>query len=117
MKLRLLVSLIATSTCASDSLAPSADTPSSQAGKNAPIGENCENPSTKWDIEACPIRKNTEKYQPLCMPAKVFPNNATSYSELSNVKGIIIMYHGFSACPDATKSAAALLQSVSLHLI
>jgi hypothetical protein len=40
----------------------------------------------------------------------MFPGGATSIDKATGVKGVIIMYHGYSACPDSTlQSATALI--------
>jgi hypothetical protein len=70
-----------------------------------PIAENCDAPSTLWDKHYCEVIKNTAKYQPTCAPFRTFPGNATTYEELTEVKGFVMMYHGFTACPNHNAKA------------
>ncbi|KAI8905475.1 hypothetical protein EDD86DRAFT_257469 [Gorgonomyces haynaldii] len=61
---------------------------------------DCTAPQTLWDKHACQIVQ--PKYQPNCAPIAMKPQNGT-------IKGAIVLYHGFSACPDAMKETAQLL--------
>ena len=65
-----------------------------------PNGENCAQPKTLWEQEACRIA-NDPKYQPKCMPRKQIPKGP--------IKGIIIGYHGYTACPDAFDGVMEML--------
>jgi hypothetical protein len=65
-----------------------------------PIAENCNAPTTLWDKHYCEIVKDTAKYQSVCTPFRRFPGTATTYEGLRNVKGVVLMYHGYTACPN-----------------
>lgn len=66
--------------------------------------ENCTLPSTKWEsLHYCAIESQPQKYQKLCMPKRLYP---TLVSNNSKVKGVVTMYHGFTACPDAFNEIA-----------
>ncbi|KAJ3312983.1 hypothetical protein HDV04_002465 [Boothiomyces sp. JEL0838] len=75
------------------------------------VGENCQAPSTLWEQHMCQVATNPTKYQALCTPKRQFPGSATSYDSLpaGSVNGVVVMYHGFTACPDAFNEMAATL--------
>ncbi|KAJ3332097.1 hypothetical protein HDU76_001304 [Blyttiomyces sp. JEL0837] len=62
-------------------------------------------PSTQWEKHVCSA---FGKVQTGCMPQRRFPYGAKNST---NVKGAVILYHGFSACPDAMEFLAADFQS------
>jgi hypothetical protein len=65
------------------------------------IGENCAAPITRWDKAYCEIASQPEKFQTGCYPQRAFPSNANNYGNVANVKGFLVLYHGYTACPDA----------------
>jgi hypothetical protein len=65
------------------------------------IGEDCQNSLSRWDKAYCEIINQPQKYQEKCTSQRRFPVNGTNYENLRDVKGLIVMYHGFTACPDA----------------
>ncbi|KAJ3319479.1 hypothetical protein HDV06_006289 [Boothiomyces sp. JEL0866] len=75
------------------------------------VGENCQAPSTLWEKHMCEVAANPTKFQALCVPKRQFPGSATSYVSLAtgSVNGVVVMYHGFTACPDAYNEVAATL--------
>jgi hypothetical protein len=65
--------------------------------------ENCSSPKTKWETEHfCPIATHPEKYQRLCTPKRLYPKT-------SKINGVVTMYHGFTACPDAFNEIANVM--------
>lgn len=74
--------------------------------------ENCTSPSSKWEnLQFCPIATQPQKYQKLCLPKRLYPTSANLSGGRMLVKGVITMYHGFTACPDAFKEIADLMVS------
>lgn len=65
------------------------------------IGENCDAPSTLWDKHTCAVIKDTLKYQRLCIPQRSFPGDVITHAANDQLKGVIILYHGYTACPDS----------------
>jgi hypothetical protein len=77
------------------------------------LGEDCTAPSSLWDKHSCGISGDKVKFQTLCQPQRIFPGGANSYANLKpgSVNGIIVLYHGYTACPDSVGAVAAKLQS------
>ncbi|KAJ3327957.1 hypothetical protein HDU76_010837 [Blyttiomyces sp. JEL0837] len=71
---------------------------------------NCANPTTKWQVHYCTAQAN--QVQQGCMPQRRFANNPSS----SLIKGIVLLFHGFTACPDAMEFLAANLQAQGYHV-
>lgn len=80
------------------------------------LGEQCKNPLSLWDKAACSVIDNY-KYQPLCKPIRLFPGTAKTHEETKNVKGAIIMYHGYTACPDAFVAVAEAMRAIGFLVV
>jgi hypothetical protein len=65
------------------------------------IGERCATANSLWDQAYCAVLSQPAKFQANCYPQRNFPDGANAYSTIKDAKGVIILYHGFSACPDA----------------
>ncbi len=74
------------------------------------VSQNCQSPATLWDTHSCEITANKAKFQSKCAPIKVIPTN-------QQVKGLIVMYHGYTACPDSMQPVADLLSSKGFAVV
>jgi pimeloyl-ACP methyl ester carboxylesterase len=72
---------------------------------------NCDSLATEWDRHYCSILNQPDKYQRNCVPYRLLPGNATDLQFVRNAKGAVILYHGYSACPDAMRVLAVEMQS------
>jgi alpha-beta hydrolase superfamily lysophospholipase len=68
-------------------------------------GENCQNPTSVWDKHTCLIIADVDKYQRKCIPTRVLPPPGVP------VKGLIVLAHGWTGCPDAYDQISAELSS------
>lgn len=64
----------------------------------------CSHPATKWEKHLCSIVSNDQKYQKKCIPEKKSPQSGL-------IKGLVLMFHGWTACPDAFEPIASELSS------
>ncbi|KAJ3275944.1 hypothetical protein HDV01_006811 [Terramyces sp. JEL0728] len=84
------------------------------------VGENCQAPASLWEEHMCSVATNPAKFQPLCVPQRHFPSSAASYGSLApkSVNGVVLLYHGFTACPDSfAEIATALNQAGYITII
>lgn len=101
--------------------------------------ENCSAQTSLWEsLHYCAIATQPQKYQELCMPMRLYPSttdgvgttqvgtnnpnetthqNQTTTSRIKKVKGVITMYHGFTACPDAFKEIAQEMVNLGFVVI
>ena len=68
-------------------------------GKPSPFDANisCDNPVTLYDAHFCRVFENPEKFQKQCVPTRYLPPSDMP------IKGLVINYHGYTACPDSMK--------------
>ena len=78
---------------------------------------------SEWNKYSCALMEQEEKYQRQCVPRRFLPLNATSILDLASrasslnnqegkVKGLVVFYHGYTACPDAFDPISATLQEM-----
>jgi hypothetical protein len=67
------------------------------------------NVKTAWEQYVCSVTARTAKaVDPACFPA--------SYSADAAVKGAVLLYHGYTACPDSLSVLAGKLASSGFHV-
>ncbi|KAJ3105500.1 hypothetical protein HDU96_008556 [Phlyctochytrium bullatum] len=89
---------------ASQALIPTA--PGLDFGADAEVQALCAaSPKSKWEQHVCAAFGNVQRG---CMPQRRFPYGKKNATE---VKGAVLLFHGYTACPDAMEYLAARLQS------
>ena len=90
---------------------------------------NCSVQNTLWDsLHYCNIITKPQKYQDSCMPMRLYPDfisnttgttgtGRTTTDGIKKVRGVITMYHGFTACPDAFKEIAQEMVNLGFVVI
>ncbi|KAJ3148658.1 hypothetical protein HK101_002136 [Irineochytrium annulatum] len=69
------------------------------------------NPGSLWDAHVC--KALADDVQRGCMPQRRF---AHGDANATDVKGAVLLFHGFTACPDAMEALGAELQSAGYHV-
>ncbi|KAJ3098575.1 hypothetical protein HDU97_003920 [Phlyctochytrium planicorne] len=87
-------------------------TPAGLYATDSEIQAMCQaGPKTQWDRHICQALGNV---QDGCMPQKRF---AYGNRNATGIKGLILIYHGYTACPDAMEGLGAFLQQQGYHTI
>ncbi|KAJ3094776.1 hypothetical protein HDU97_007609 [Phlyctochytrium planicorne] len=80
-------------------------TPSGLSATDDEIRAMCQaGPKTQWDQHVC---KSFGNVQQGCMPQKRF---AYGNKDSKDIKGVVLLFHGYTACPDAMEFLASFLQ-------
>ncbi|KAJ3334110.1 hypothetical protein HDU76_010232 [Blyttiomyces sp. JEL0837] len=77
----------------------------------ADASPNCAAPTTRWEQHYCAAK--AANVQEGCMPQRRF---AYGNSSSTNINGVVLIYHGFTACPDAMEYLAVEFQNKGYHV-
>lgn len=71
----------------------------------------CGNPKSLWEKHVCSV---VNKVQPGCFPQKRY---AYGKKDAKNIKGLIVLFHGFTSCPESYNFQADALQRQGFFVI
>ncbi|KAJ3413936.1 hypothetical protein HDV05_007304 [Chytridiales sp. JEL 0842] len=69
-----------------------------------PLCTGTSTPTTKWQTHVC--AQPLDRLQPGCLPQKLYPATGTP------LKGLVALFHGYTACPDAMMPFATYLNDL-----